>query len=394
MRLSSRQIDKIRSKDANTADALKRDPLADYSEGWFFVTLNTRKGAPPLSTVEGRVGASGADAPHCCYTALGRKVLEAWEKMPTVCSTVEIVACEVMPEHFHGLVHLLPNNKRHLGSLISGFMSGCTHGYWDILGIDWHKDRFDNGAYARVCADRDRDHTRSLRGPALFVRGYNDVEAISPEQVQTKLEYIRSQAERRLIKADNRPCFKVRRHAHSPSWTVQSALHAIAADPGFACDMDNCREVQREVSLRLNADERGLCLDYVGQTALLGCEKKLPLVCHRADAAYFDRQRDAVIRAAREGWVIVSAFISDRERELLDYLLEEHLPVIQIMDNGLSERYKPYGKAFCACAEERLVQISPWTYVYSRGAKVTRARCLVMNQLARVICGRGDGWWK
>ena len=78
MRLSSRQIDKIRSKDANTADALKRDPLADYSEGWFFVTLNTRKGAPPLSTVEGRVGASGADAPHCCYTALGRKVLEAW----------------------------------------------------------------------------------------------------------------------------------------------------------------------------------------------------------------------------------------------------------------------------------------------------------------------------
>ena len=30
-------------------------------------------------------------------------------------------------------------------------------------------------------------------------------------------DYIRSQAERRLIKADNRPCFKVRRHAHSPS---------------------------------------------------------------------------------------------------------------------------------------------------------------------------------
>lgn len=389
MRLSSRQIDKIRSKDANTADALKRDPLADYSEGWFFVTLNTRKGAPPLSTVEGRVGASGADAPHCCYTALGRKVLEAWEKVPQFYPQAEIHGAEAMPEHFHGLIHLNAGGKIHLGQIVRGFMIGCTHGYWDIIGVEWRRQ---GGVITHDY--RDRDHTRSLRGPALFVRGYNDVEAITPEQVQTKLEYIRSQAERRLIKADNRPCFKVRRHAHSPSWTVQSALHAIAADPGFACDMDNCREVQREVSLRLNADERGLCLDHVGQTALLGCEKKLPLVCHRADAAYFDRQRDAVIRAAREGWVIVSAFISDRERELLDYLLEEHLPVIQIMDNGLSERYKPYGKAFCACAEERLVQISPWTYVYSRGAKVTRARCLVMNQLARVICGKGDDWWK
>lgn len=50
------------------------------------------------------------------------------------------------------------------------------------------------------------------------------------------------------------------------------------------------------------------------------------------DVSFFERQRDAVLRAAREGAVVVSAF--------------------------------------------------------------NREVCLVMNELVRVIAGVGDGWWK
>lgn len=52
----------------------------------------------------------------------------------------------------------------------------------------------------------------------------------------------------------------------------------------------------------------------------------------RSDAPFFERQREGVLRAAREGAVVVSAF--------------------------------------------------------------NREVCLVMNELARVIAGVGDGWWK
>ena len=63
-------------------------------------------------------------------------------------------------------------------------------------------------------------------------------------------------------------------------------------------------------------------------------------------------------------------------------------------DNGFGDRYKPSGKSFYACAENRLVQISPWNYEYCPDLAVNRKVCLVMNELARVIAGVGDGWWK
>lgn len=59
-------------------------------------------------------------------------------------------------------------------------MVGCTHAYWDTLGIPWREMTYEKGA--RAPEWQDRDHTRSFRGPSLFVRGYNDVEAIGEEE--------------------------------------------------------------------------------------------------------------------------------------------------------------------------------------------------------------------
>ena len=40
------------------------------------------------------------------------------------------------------------------------------------------------------------------------------------------------------------------------------------------------------------------------------------------------------------------------------------LPLVQVMDNGLSDRCRPAGKAFYSVAENRHVQLSCWTYRY------------------------------
>ena len=262
------------------------------------------------------------------------------------------------------------------------------------------------------------DHTCSFRGPSLFVRGYNDMEALTPEQMQTKLRYIHEQARRALIKGTFRDRFLVHRSCTARGWTLDTIRRGLRADRFYAHNPDRLELILRSLLPRIpmqqatapaspsaasssaalsavpSASSPKPLLSYVGCSALLAAERKLPLVCHRSDAPFFERQRDAVLRAAREGAVIVSAFVSPKEREIRRLLLMEQLPVIEVCDNGFGDRYKPVGKSFYACAENRLVLISPWNYEYCRDLAVNREVCLVMNELVRVIAGTGDGWWK
>lgn len=390
MAYTPEQIAKMRQKEASLDDALKRDALTNYYEGYFFVTLNTRDEAPILSIVEGNPEANDneKDAPRCVYTKLGRSVMNTWSTIPSYYPCVEVLAAEAMPEHFHGLIRLKRGNRKHLGHIIGGFMSGCTHAYWDSLGIDWHKNRATNGANA-LFPDRDRDHTRSPRGPSLFVRGYNDVEAITEQQIEIKRQYIRDQARKRLIKSRFHDRFRIYRACTSRGWTPDAIRRGLLADNLFAQS-----PLRLEAALQTIVPKLRTGLDYIGNIALLRAANKLPLICHRADAWCFEKQKRATLEAARNGAVIVSAFISAKEREIKNLLLAELLPMIEIMDNGFAERYKPIGKDFYACGENRMVQITPWKYEFLRSKSMTREMCMVMNQLVRVVTGVDDDWWK
>ena len=417
MPLTPEQLAKIAQKDAALPAALKRNATTNYYEGYFFITLNTRNYAPILSFITGRPDApdDAPDAPACEYTELGRKVMAVWQTVPRFHPQVEIIAAEAMPDHFHGLLRLKAGNRKHLGRMVNGFMIACTHDYWDTLDIKWRDMKKDPNKSDRDASRDwyDRDHTCSFRGPSLFVRGYNDMEAVTPEQVQTKLRYIREQARRSLIKGTLRDRFLVHRSCTARGWTLDTIRRGLRADRFYAHNPDRLEHILRSLLPRIpmqqaivsasplaspsaspSASSPKPLLSYVGCSALLSAERKLPLVCHRSDAPFFERQRAAVLRAAREGAVIVSAFVSPKEREIGRLLLMEQLPVIEVCDNGFGDRYKPSGKSFYACAENRLVQISPWNYEYCRDLAVNREVCLVMNELARVIAGVGDGWWK
>lgn len=426
MAFTPEQLAKIAQKEASLPDALKRNTMTNYREGYFFITLNTRNYAPILSTIAGLPDANDGEpnAPRCIYTKLGRKVMEVWQTIPQYHPYTEIIAAEAMPDHFHGLLRLKAGNRKHLGRIVNGFMIACTHEYWDTLDIKWREMKKDPNKSDRDASRDwyDADHTRSLRGPSLFVRGYNDMEAITPEQLRTKLQYIHEQARRALIKGAFRDRFCIQRSRTSHGWTLEALRQAFIADRYLAHDPQRLEAALRSLLPRIPMQPMPTAttqqqphptptqqpatqqqppptppkplLSYIGSYALLAAERKMPLICHRSDAPFFDRQRDSVLSAARSGAVIVSAFISPREREIMKLLLMEQLPVIEVVDNGFADRYKPTGKRFYACAENRLVQISPWTYEYQRDNMVTREMCLVMNQLVRVIAGRGEEWWK
>lgn len=452
MALTQYQKEIIQQKEDALPESMRRDPNINYYEGWFFVTLNTRDEVPVLSICEGNPSIKDGEvgAPCCRYTKVGKGVKDVWHSIPNFHPDVTIDMAEFMPDHMHGLLYLKPGNKEHLGHIIKGFMAACTHAYWDTLGIEWRKNHPTGGKktnrYQGVATPEyvDKYHTKSLRGPALFVHGYNDMEPITPEEVEIKRAYIRDQARKRLVQGRRHECFVKHRHQHSSNWTIVRCMDAIRIDRTFRNDSVRQEKAMESILSRLNFDTMdgvnasamastiappyskqvatstiatssgkqvatstftlpsgkqvvtpNIGLDYMGNKQLLWAERKLPLICHGADAARFEQQKEAVLTAAREGAVIVSAFISPKERDIKNQLMIELLPFIEITDNGFSEKYKGVGKAFYAIAENRLLQITPWTYLYHKdGPQVSREMCLVMNELARVISGVDDGWWK
>lgn len=105
---------------------------------------------------------------------------------------------------------------------------------------------------------------------------------------------------------------------------------------------------------------------------------------HGYDQPLRDYMNGCVI-AARHGMVMVSPFISEQEKAVLDVLLREKHPVIYITDNGFREYYKPSEELFDAVAERRMLILSPWEHDPKK-RHVSREDCVAMNKMAEDIC--------
>lgn len=355
---------------AHTPDALKRDANTNYYSGYFFVTINVCNQHPILGTVVGHydsVTHRASDA-HVLLSPFGERVQQCWAAIPSAFPNVQLIDAQVMPEHFHGLLFMEKVESVYLGQVVGKFKKDCTHAYREIIGRE---------------------------NESLFSAGYNDTFPITPDEVQTKIAYIRSNPERRLIKGSLSDCFAIHRGQHSPNWTLARVGQGLRHDTYLANSAEALQTALDDLRPRLLPNGDSLALDYVGSPDLLTAPRKLPLICHRADAERFPEQAAAVIREAEQGAVIVSAFISPREREILRTLIAAGCPVIEITDNGFGKTYRPRGTSFYASAESRLLQITPWTYHYEKEpSPITRPMCMVMNELARLICAQDEDWWK
>lgn len=358
---------------AKKPEALRRDEHTDYTSGYFFVTLTIRDHKPLLGVVTGQIDPHTHQAIHAevRLSSLGEKVQVCWQELPLFHPNVQVIDSVVMPEHFHGLLHLDHVDGVTLGHIIKGFKLGCNNAYKDIY---------------------------TLPTAAIFSSGYNETIPITPDEIEIKKQYIHDNPARRLLKGAMRDCFAIYRDMRSANWIEARIKQGLRWDYALRSNPDLLAAAYQELCSRLANDgtssSPSFTLSYLGPRELLLSSRKLPLVCHRADEHLRDQQIAVVLREARAGAVIVSAFISQKERDIRDLLLQEGHPVIEILDNGMSNAYKPWGKAFYYCAEGHLLQITPWTYLYQKDATITRPMCMVMNELARLIAGCEDDWWK
>lgn len=114
---------------------------------------------------------------------------------------------------------------------------------------------------------------------------------------------------------------------------------------------------------------------------------KYPLVIHRSDTDQtFKRKLEDCLYYAANGGIIVSAFISPREKEIRRKAEEYGGKIIYIHNRPLAERQKPGKHDFELCCQGRMLMISPIDY---SDLPITdhpsRSQCLDMNSLAEKL---------
>lgn len=90
----------------------------DYSRpGWYFVTLGADYHKPFFGSVEGCDMQSNA---------LGQLVENCWREIPEHYGHIELGACQVMPNHFHGLARIVRQGGKGLGEVMNVFKGAVT----------------------------------------------------------------------------------------------------------------------------------------------------------------------------------------------------------------------------------------------------------------------------
>ena len=358
----------------------------------------------PLKGVE-LVPSATADAPRVVLSPLGEAIRDREiAKISAVYPMVEVWKLCIMPDHLHIIVRVkekLPEGK-HLGHVVSGFMTGCTRAWWALVEEGkmppFGKPKGTEGSAsppggsvsalgagasvppgsvppgpgsalgaggsasplgvsvppgsvsplgASVPAGSPAGGASAAPRPSLFEKGYNDKILLRPGQLDNWKRYLDDNPRRLAIKRQCPDYFTIMQHITIGEWSCQ----------------------------------------MVGNRFLLTVPDRAAVIVHRADSDQEFAQKKARWLALGEmGGVLVSAAIATREKEVMREAMDRGYRLILLRENGFPPLYKPAGESFMACSEGRLLQISPWEYHMQRKT-ISREQCLILNRLAEEIAG-------
>lgn len=107
------------------------------------------------------------------------------------------------------------------------------------------------------------------------------------------------------------------------------------------------------------------------------------VIVHRADSVEtVMRNRERWLYVAENGGVLVSPFISQKEREIFNIAKDNGGKLILITNKRFKDREKPAGQLFDLCVQGRLLILTP---TEMNSETLTRDACLEMNRRASRI---------
>lgn len=328
-------------------------------------------------------------------TALGQALLDCQRSLATFHPEIQVLQYCLMPDHLHSIWYVRRPMEKSIRYVAQGFWRaakkvGRAYSYLTCLTGRVTNENSDTCTTARPenrhvlsfnapAAPNEFRHALSLIAPAASrenpLRQMLTGEAYSQlAPIFTEMPFIRPMSRRGQLQA------MIRYVQLNPQRLATKRLM-----PGYF-------RVQEGVVIA------GRTYSSVGNMAILQAEHYATVhVRHELldEAAQGKSQplrnyMNGCVLAARRGTVMVSPFISPKEREVQAVLLAEKHPFIVLADNGFREYYKPSDNLFDAVAEGRVLILSPWDYDASK-RHITRADCVALNAMAEEIAAyNGD----
>ena len=104
----------------------------DYQERqMYMITMVTEDRRPLLGQVVGKSDAlpGTPDVPRTEPTELGRSVERCWHEIALRYPQIEVLAFQLMPDHFHGILFVKERIEKPLGKVLLGFKQGCNKAF-------------------------------------------------------------------------------------------------------------------------------------------------------------------------------------------------------------------------------------------------------------------------
>lgn len=308
------------------------------------ITMATEGRLPLFGTLKGNpLSTSGDDKPQVILSVLGERLKDCWKDIPAHYPEVSVIKLCIMPDHIHGVLFVKEKMPHHLGTIINGFKAGTRKAARELGVITATMSPSTEPAPVRYTEASPQSKTPQ---GVLWEPGYNDRILLQEGQLQRMLNYLDDNPRRLLLK-----------HAH-PQYFKPLGKLTVA----------------------------GLEMEAMGNPNLLKNPIKLQVQCSRhLYPNEIEQRKQYFLKAAKQGAIIVSTCISPGEKEIATAILEAQLPLIVLLLKGFPPFFKPQPHYLIACAEGRLLMISPYPWQNEKIDNM-RQRCLQLNDIAAEIC--------
>lgn len=258
--------------------------------------------------------------------------------------SLRILALKIMPDHLHVVIHVLDHLPKPIGNVIRGFKSACT------------------SLFKRIYIGG--DDTAEM---------HNQVEAIPPVIARfasifagtgSIWEKIPAGYHERILHAEGQ---------------LNNMISYVRDNPRRLWLKKKCPEY---FAVLRNVQWNGHCFSAVGNILLLDSPMCAVHVRSRFSEEEASSYMNECIIAARKGAVLVGAFISHKEKRVLEIAIAEGLFVIFLVPYGFSEYFKPTGNLIEMCTKGKILFLTEVSDEVSTRRSISREECNTLNSLA------------
>ena len=417
----------------------RRSDINDYhGRHIYLVTLAVEGRRPLLGQVVGNpLAAEGsADAPRIELSALGGAVFDCWQQIPERYPEVEILALQIMPDHLHGILWIKEEMQQHLGRIIGGFKTGCNRAY-----------RFFTAALPQSTPSKEYNHSQEAGSNGQWQPGGSENASSNgqwqpggSEKASSNGQWQPGSSEKASSNDQWQPGGSEKISSNG-QWQSGGSVDTIEGNPcsAYAAAVPQLSKQSQQKARRERREDRNhgllfepnyndlICKSYdmlptlinyvkdnprrllmkrahpedlrpffdlrigshtyngIGNLALLRAPHRLAVrVSRRNNEAQLQNEVRRYMTSAQSGTVLISPAISPGEKRVMRTAFDAKLPTIVILENGFTPLSKPHGEQFYACAEGRLLMLSPWPHHNDRH-KLTAQQCQSMNLMAQEL---------